>query len=103
MALLEANRFIYQNRDKTIDIGVKYTKFSRDIEEQTYDDLARIGIWPVNEGLTPDLVTAGIETEEAVGTINATIKPTYEQAVQWGFLRAATTKLRRWTRDALRH
>ena len=103
MALVEANRFIYQNRDKTIDIGVKYTKFSRDIVEKTYDDLARIGIWPVNEGLTPDLVTAGIETEVALGTINATIKPTYEQAVQWGFLRAAITKLGRWTGDARWH
>jgi len=103
MALVEANRFIYQNRDKTIDIGVKYTKFSRDIVEKTYDDLARIGIWPVNEGLTPDLVTAGIETEVALGTINAAIKPTYEQAVQWGFLRAAITKLGRWTGDARWH
>src|SRR5207247_9944692 len=67
MALVEANRFIYQNRDKTIDIGVKYTKFSRDIVEKTYDDLARIGIWPVNEGITHDLVTEGIKTEVAMG------------------------------------
>src|SRR5437667_10516809 len=103
MALVEANRFIYQNRDKTIDIGVKYTKFSRDIVEKTYDDLARIGIWPVNGGLTPDLVTAGIETEVALGTINATIKPTYEQAVQWGFLRAACKKLGTWSGEAGGH
>jgi len=103
MALMEANRFIYQNRDRTIDIGVKYTKFSRDIVEKTYDDLARIGIWPVNEGLSPDLVTAGIETEVQLGTISAAIKPTYEQAVQWGFLRAAITKLGRWTGDARWH
>ena len=103
MALMEANRFIYQNRDRTIDIGVKYTKFSRDIVEKTYDDLARIGIWPVNEGLSPDLVTAGIETEVQLGTISAAIKPTYDQAVQWGFLRAAITKLGRWTGDARWH
>jgi ABC-type nitrate/sulfonate/bicarbonate transport system substrate-binding protein len=99
LALVEANRFLYQNRDRTIEIGVKYTKFSRDVVEKTYDDLARIGIWPVNEGLTPDLVTAGIETEVQLGTITADIKPTYEQAVQWGFLRAAITKLGRWTGD----
>ncbi len=100
MALVEANRFIYQNREKTIAIGVKYTKFDRAIVEKTYDDLARIGIWPVNEGLTPDVVTAGIDTEVAVGTIPVNIKPTYEQAVEWGFLRAAITKLGRWTGDA---
>jgi len=103
MGLMEANRFIYRNRDRTVDIGVKYTKFSRDIVEKTYDDLARIGIWPVNEGLSPDVVTAGIETEVQLGTISAAIKPTYEQAVQWGFLRAAITKLGRWTGDARWH
>lgn len=103
MALTEANRFIYQNRARTIEIGVKYTKFDRDIVEKTYDDLARNGIWPVNEGLTPDLVTAGIETEVQLGTIAPDIKPTYEQAVQWGFLRAAITKLGRWTGDPRWH
>lgn len=102
-ALMEANRFIYQNRDRTVEIGVKYTKFDRDIVEKTYDDLARIGIWPVNEGLTPELVTAGIETEVQIGTITPNIKPTYEQAVQWGFLRAALTKLGRWTGDPRWH
>ncbi len=103
MALVEANRFIYQNRATTIDIGVKYTKFSRDVVEKTYDELARIGIWPVNEGLTPERVTAGIETEVQLGTIAADTKPTYEQAVQWGFLRAAITKLGRWTGDPRWH
>ena len=102
-ALVEANRFIYQNRARTIEIGVKYTKFDRDIVERTYDDLAGNGIWPVNEGLTPDLVTAGIETEVQIGTIAPNIKPTYEQAVQWGFLRAAITKLGRWTGDPRWH
>lgn len=103
MALVEANRFIYQNRAATIDVAVKYTKFSRDVVEKTYDELVRIGIWPVNEGLTPDRVTAGIETEVQLGTIAAATKPTYEQAVQWGFLRAAITKLGRWTGDQRWH
>jgi NitT/TauT family transport system substrate-binding protein len=103
MAMIEANRFIYQNRNATVDLGVKYTKFSRDIVEKTYDDLVRIGIWPVNEGLTPERVTAGIETEVQLGTIAANIQPTYEQAVQWGFLRAAITKLGRWTGDPRWH
>jgi ABC-type nitrate/sulfonate/bicarbonate transport system substrate-binding protein len=103
MALVEANRFIYNNRDRTIEIGIKYTKFDRDIVAKTYDDLARNGIWPVNEGLTPAIVTAGIDTEVQLGTIPANQKPTYEQAVQWGFLRAAITKLGRWTGDPRWH
>lgn len=98
-ALLEANRFIYQNRDKTIEIGVKYTKFDKDIVARTYDELSKRGIWPVNEGLRRDLVEAGLDTEVRIGTITAAAKPTYEQAVQVGFIRAALTKLGMWTGD----
>ncbi len=98
-ALLEANRFIYQNRERTIDIGVKYTKFDKDIVARTYDELSKRGIWPVNEGLRKDLVEAGLDTEVRIGTITANVKPTYEQAVQVGFIRAALTKLGRWTGD----
>ena len=102
-ALIEANRFIYQNRDRTIEIGMKYTKFDRDIMTRTYDELAKRGAWPVNEGLHKDLVEAGIETEVRIGTITANIKPTWEQAVQWGFIRAALTKLGKWSGDPRWH
>ena len=102
-ALLEANRFIYQNRDKTIEIGIKYTKFEKDTVSRTYDELSKRGIWPVNEGLRKDLVEAGLDTEVRIGTITAAVKPTYEQAVQIGFVRAALTKLGMWTGDARWH
>ncbi len=102
-ALLEANRFIYQNRDRTIEIGVKYTKFDKDIVAKTYDELAKIGVWPVNEGLTRDLVEGGLETEVSLGTISAAAKPTYDQTVQLGFVRAALTRLGRWTGDPRWH
>ncbi len=98
-ALVEANRFIYKNRDRTIEIGIKYTKFDRDIVARTYDELEKRGIWPVNEGLHKDLVQAGLDTEARIGTITSDIKPTYEQVVQLGFITAAMTKLGRWTGD----
>ncbi len=103
MALVEANRYIYQNRERTIDIGVKYTKFDRSIVEKTYDELARIGIWPVNEGLHRELVEGGLETEINLGTIPAESKPTYDRTVQFAFVRAAMTKLGRWTGDPRWH
>ncbi len=99
-AFMEANRFIYQNRARTIEIGVKYTKFDKDIVAKTYDELARIGVWPVNEGLRKDLVEGGLETEVDLGTISAATKPTYDQTVQLAFVRAALTRLGRWTGDA---
>jgi len=98
-ALVEANRFIYKNRDRTIEIGIKYTKFDRDIVTRTYDALASRGIWPVNEGLQKNVVEAGLDEETRIGTITPDIKPTYDQVVQLGFITATMTKLGRWTGD----
>ncbi len=98
-ALVEANRFIYKNRDRTIQIGVKFTKFDPDIVARTYDALAARGIWPVNEGLRRDVVEAGLDQEVLNGTITPDVKPTYDQVVQLGFVTAAMTKLGRWTGD----
>jgi len=102
-ALVEANRYIYQNRERTIDIGVKYTKFDRSIVAKTYDVLARIGAWPVNEGITKELVEGGLETEVNLGTFPAAAKPTFERITQLAFVRAALTKLGRWTGDPRWH
>ncbi len=98
-ALVEANRFIYKNRDRTIEIGGKYTKFDRDVVARTYDVLASRGIWPVNEGLRREVVDTGVDDEVRVGAITADVKPTYDQLVQLGFITAAITKLGRWTGD----
>jgi hypothetical protein len=101
--LIEAQRFMYQNRARTIEIGVKYTKFSPDIVSRTYDELARRGIWPVNEALHKDLVEDGIETEVQIGNIAAAERPSYERAVEWGFTRACLTKLGKWSGDPRWH
>lgn len=99
MALVEANRFIYQNPAQSLDIAVKYTKVDRDVLEKAYNDYTRRGMWPVNEGLHKDLVEEGLETEVRVGTIPAEHKLKYEELVQISLLRAAMTKLGRWTGD----
>ncbi len=98
-ALVEADRFIYLNRARTIEVGVKYTKFDPDIVAATYDELTRLGVWPVNEGLHKNLVEAGVETEVRIGTIPGDHKPTFDQVVQLGFIQAAMTRLGRWTGD----
>lgn len=102
-ALVEANRYIYQNQERTIDIGVKYTKFDRAIVAKTYDVLAGLGAWPVNEGITKDLVESGLETEVNLGTFPAAQKPTFDRITQVAFVRAALTKLGRWTGDPRWH
>lgn len=99
MALVEANRFIYDNPEETLDIAVKYTKVDRDILRRAYNDYVRRGMWPVNEGLHRDLVEDGLDTEVRVGNIPASNTLRYEDLVQISFLRAAMTKLGRWTGD----
>lgn len=98
-ALIEAQRFMYLNRSKVIEVGMKHTKFSRDIVTRTYDELARRGVWPVNEGLHRDLVDAGLETEVRIGNVPAAERPSYEQAVEPSFVRACLTRLGRWSGD----
>src|SRR5512143_2742283 len=49
-ALIKANRFIYNNKAKTVEIAVKYTQQDSDVVSQTYDILANAGAWPVNNG-----------------------------------------------------
>ena len=46
-ALVKANRFIYNNKAKTVEIAVKYTQQDADAVAQTYDILANVGAWPV--------------------------------------------------------
>ena len=55
-AVIKAERFMYANRDKTIEIGVKYTKEDQDAVARAYDDLAKGGIWSVNDGMPRDMV-----------------------------------------------
>jgi len=92
-ALVKANRFIYNNKAKTIEIGVKYTQGDADTIAQTYDILAGAGAWPVNDGLPRDMVEWTINRQVELGTIKAQEKPSYEKLVDLSIIDAAVTKL----------
>src|SRR5262249_61294582 len=51
-ALIKANRFIYNNKSKTVEIATKYTQQDPEAVAQTYDILAAAGAWRVKEGVT---------------------------------------------------
>ncbi len=91
-ALVKANRFIYNNKAKTVDIGVKYTQQDADAIGQTYDILANAGAWPVNEGLPKDMVEWTIDKQVELGSIKAAEKPTYEKLVDISIIEAAIAK-----------
>jgi NitT/TauT family transport system substrate-binding protein len=92
-ALVKANRFIYNNKAKTVEIGVKYTQQDADAVGQTYDILANAGAWPVNDGLPRDMVEWTINRQVELGTIKAQEKPSYEKLVDISIVEAAIAKV----------
>ncbi len=50
-ANIRANRFIYKNKEKTLDIAAFYTKSPRWALEKAYDILVEDKVWSVNAGL----------------------------------------------------
>ena len=92
-ALIKANRFIYNNKAKTVEIAVKHTQQDGDAIAQTYDILANVGAWPVNDGLPKDMVEWTINRQVELGTIKAQEKPTYEKLVDISIIEAALSKL----------
>lgn len=91
-ALIKANRFMYNNKAKTVEIVTKYTQQDAEVVAQTYDLLAGAGAWPVNDGLPRDMVEWTIGKQVELGTIKAEEKPSYEKLVDVSTIQAALTK-----------
>jgi ABC-type nitrate/sulfonate/bicarbonate transport system substrate-binding protein len=91
-ALIKANRFIYNNKAKIVEIATKYTQQDADVISQTYDLLANAGAWPVNDGLPRDMVEWTINKQVELGTIKAEEKPTYEKLIDVSVVQAALSK-----------
>jgi ABC-type nitrate/sulfonate/bicarbonate transport system substrate-binding protein len=91
-ALIKANRFIYNNKAKTVEIAGKYTQQDADVVGQTYDILANAGAWPVNDGLPKDMVEWTINKQVELGSIKAEEKPSYEKLIDLSVVQAALTK-----------
>ena len=91
-ALIKANRFMYNNKPKTVEIVTKYTQQDAEVVAQTYDLLAGAGAWPVNDGLPKDMVEWTIAKQVELGTIKAEEKPSYEKLVDVSVIQAALTK-----------
>ncbi len=91
-ALIKANRFIYNNKEKTVEIASKYTQQPADVVAQTYDLLVGAGAWPVNSGLPKDMVEWTINKQVELGTIKAQEKPTYDKLIDVSVVQAALAK-----------
>ena len=91
-ALVKANRFIYKDKAKTVEIATKYTQQDADVVGQTYDILASVGAWPVNDGLPKDMVEWTINRQVELGSIRAEEKPSYDKLIDASIIQAAVAK-----------
>ncbi|HZU06263.1 MAG TPA: ABC transporter substrate-binding protein [Chloroflexota bacterium] len=100
-AIIRAGRFMYENRERTIEIGVQHTNQPRHVVERAYDDLAAGGIWAVNDGLSREMIEYTLDKQVELGLLAPDApKPTYEQLVDRSIAEEALQRLGGpWTGD----
>ncbi len=80
-ALVKANRFIYANKARTVEIAVKHAKIPRDVIEAAYDELVKGKVWAQNDGLPRQKVEYTIDGLVRVGSIKPEDRPKHEDFV----------------------
>jgi NitT/TauT family transport system substrate-binding protein len=81
ISLIEANRAIYNQKEKVIPIMVEATKKPQDAVNFAYDYLVKNCVWSVNTGFSRERTEWSIQNGIENGDIQADKKPTYEQVV----------------------
>ncbi|HEX8967775.1 MAG TPA: ABC transporter substrate-binding protein [Chloroflexota bacterium] len=80
-SMIEANRAIYQQKDRVIPIMVEATDKPQDAVEFAYDSLTRNCIWSVNTGFKPERTAWTVDLAVSNGDIPSGTRPTFEQIV----------------------
>jgi NitT/TauT family transport system substrate-binding protein len=99
-AIIRAHRFIYRNKERTLDLASKHTGYPKEVLSPAYDALAAAKVWPVNDGMPAEMVDVTINKLVEIGLLKENEKPKAEQVVDRGPANAALAKLGRWTDDA---
>ena len=98
-AIIKAHRFMYRNKDRTLDLASKHTGYPREVLSPAYDALAAAKVWPVNDGMPAEMVEVTINKMVEIGLLKENEKPKVEQVVDRGPANGALSKLGRWTDD----
>src|SRR5919106_322705 len=94
-ALVKANRFIYSDKSKTVEIAVKHAKIPRAVVEPAYDELVKGKVWAQNDGLPKAKVEYTIDRMVQVGSIKPEDRPKHEDYVALSILEGAMKRLPR--------
>jgi len=98
-ALIKAHRFMYRNKDRTLELASKHTGYPKEVLSPAYDALAAAKVWPVNDGMPAEMVNTTINKMVEIGMLKETEKPKMEQVIDRGPVNAAVARLGRWTDD----
>jgi NitT/TauT family transport system substrate-binding protein len=98
-AIIKAHRFMYRNKERTLDLASKHTGYPKDVLSPAYDALAAAKVWPVNDGMPAEMVDVTINKLVEIGLLKENEKPKADQVVDRGPANAALAKLGRWTDD----
>jgi len=81
IALIEANRMIYAQKEKVIPIMVQATQKPQEAVNFAYDYLVKNCVWSVNTGFSKERTEWSIQNGIENGDIQPDKRPTYEQVV----------------------
>jgi len=98
-AIIKAHRFMYREKERTLDLASKLTGYPKEVLSPAYDALAAAKVWPVNDGMPADMVEVTINKLVEIGLLKENEKPKPDQVVDRGPANAALSKLGRWTDD----
>ncbi len=98
-AIIRAHRFMYRNKDRTLELASKHTGYPKEVLSPAYDALAAAKVWPVNDGMPAEMVEVTINKLVEIGLLKENEKPKVEQVVDRELANAALAKLGRWTDD----
>jgi NitT/TauT family transport system substrate-binding protein len=71
-AVMRAHRFMYANKDRTVEMASRFTNVPATILAPAYDQLTAAGVWPVNDGMPAGDIERTIATLRDLGTLQAT-------------------------------
>ncbi|MBW4430728.1 MAG: ABC transporter substrate-binding protein [Pelatocladus maniniholoensis HA4357-MV3] len=92
-ALIQAHRFMYQNKADTVKIAAKITGFDTSVLDKTYDVLLRKNkVFPVNDGIDEKRLTYTISKMKLLGLLKGK-KPDLNQLIDRKPITLAIEKL----------
>src|SRR5499426_2346663 len=98
--IIKAHRFMYRNKDRSLELVSKHTGYPKEVLSPAYDALAAAKVWPVNDGMPAEMVEVTINKLVEIGLLKENEKPRVDQVVDRGPANAALAKLGRWTDDS---